>query len=119
MEGDKDADRLAGPKLPATCNAAGAGKWRDEYTAQLKAASVERAVIFPDNDDIGRKHAEQVARSCQAAGLQVKIVTLPDLPPKPHGGRRVLKRSRRGTGQAPRRTARSRFPNLSLRNRSK
>ena len=39
-------------------------------------------VILPDNDDPGRKHAETVAASCHAAGLEVRIVALPNLKPK-------------------------------------
>ena len=79
VEGEKDADRLAGLHLPATTNAGGAEKWRDDYTQQLKAAGVAHVVILPDNDRVGRRHAEDVARRCHAAGLQVQIVPLPDL----------------------------------------
>lgn len=82
VEGEKDADRLRAIGLPGTTNAAGAGKWRQEYTAQLQAASVESVVILPDNDDPGRQHAAMVAASCHAAGLKVKIIALPDLPDK-------------------------------------
>jgi len=81
-EGEKDCDRLASLGLPATCNAGGAGKWREEYTQQLQAAGVQQIVILPDNDAPGRNHADEVARLCHAAGLQVKIVTLPGLTPK-------------------------------------
>ena len=82
VEGEKDADRLWGLGIPATTCPMGAGKWRGEYAGQLKAAGIERVVILPDNDDEGRRHAQQVALSCLKAGLQVKIVHLPDLAPK-------------------------------------
>ena len=78
-EGEKDADRLRAIGLPGTTNAGGAGKWRPEYTQQLQAAGVEHAVIVPDYDAPGRLHADSVAASCHAAGLQVKIITLPGL----------------------------------------
>lgn len=81
-EGEKDAVALRALGLVATTNAGGAGKWRDEYAHQLRAAGVESVVVLPDNDDPGQKHAADVARSCHGAGLKVKIVTLPDLPPK-------------------------------------
>ena len=81
-EGEKDAERLWSVGLAGTCNAGGAGKWKDDYTVQLKAATAERVVILPDNDEPGRQHAAEIARSCHAAGLKVKIVTLPDVPPK-------------------------------------
>ena len=81
--GEKDADALTAIGIPATTNALGEGKWRDTYTQQLVAAGVERVRIFPDNDDPGRAHADQVASSCVAGGIRdVKIITLPDVPPK-------------------------------------
>jgi putative DNA primase/helicase len=76
-EGEKDADRLWEIGLPATTNVGGAGKWREEYTQQLVAAKVRQAVIFPDNDEPGRKHAEKVAGSLHEAGITVKVVRLP------------------------------------------
>ncbi|MCX6543780.1 MAG: AAA family ATPase [Acidobacteria bacterium] len=82
VEGEKDADRLWSIGVPATTNAGGAGKWRDEYSAQLKAAGCKRVAVLPDNDPPGEAHARAVARSCHAAGLSVKIVTLRDLPAK-------------------------------------
>ncbi len=81
-EGEKDADRLRAIGLPGTTSPGGAGKWRDAYADQLKAATVEHVVVLPDHDEPGRQHAEQVAASCHAAGLKVKIVTLPGLPAK-------------------------------------
>jgi putative DNA primase/helicase len=40
-------------------------------------------VILPDNDDEGRKHAGTVAAAARGAGAaSVKLVELPDLPPK-------------------------------------
>lgn len=81
-EGEKDVDRLWSIGLAATCNAGGAGKWKPDYTGQLKAAAVGRVVILPDNDEPGRQHADEIARSCHAAGFHVKVVALPNLPPK-------------------------------------
>ena len=76
-EGERDADRLADLGLTATTNAGGAGKWRDEYTKQLTAAGVQRAIVIPDNDDAGIAHARAVATSCHAAGIKIKLLTLP------------------------------------------
>lgn len=81
--GEKDADALIAIGIPATTNPLGEGKWREAYTQQLVDAGIKRARIFPDNDDTGRAHADQVARSCVAAGISdVKVITLPDVPPK-------------------------------------
>lgn len=81
-EGEKDVDRLWSIGLTATCNAGGASKWKEDYTGQLKAAAVERVVILPDNDEPGRLHADEIARSCHAAGFLVKVVALPGVPSK-------------------------------------
>ena len=81
-EGEKDCDRLASVGLHATTCAGGAEKWRDDYATQLAEAGVKRVAILPDNDEPGRKHAEQVAASCHVVGLEVRIVTLPDVPEK-------------------------------------
>ena len=81
-EGEKDVDTLWSHRLPATTNCGGAGKWTDDYSAQLVKAGVRRVVILPDNDDPGRAHAAAVGRSCQTAGLRVTVVPLPGLPKK-------------------------------------
>ena len=77
-EGEKDVDRLRSLSVPATCNAGGAGKWRPEYSEQLKNAGVRHIVVVPDADEQGRKHGEAVARFCAAAGLEVKKVIPPE-----------------------------------------
>ena len=79
VEGEKDANRLAELGLVATTNPQGAGKWRNEYSDVLAGRGV---TIIPDNDDAGRKHAQAVARSLSGKANSVKIVQLPDLPPK-------------------------------------
>jgi 5S rRNA maturation endonuclease (ribonuclease M5) len=75
-EGEKDADRLARLGLVATTNPGGARKWRDEYTATLMGRHV---AILLDNDEEGRKHAENVARALYSRAASVKVVALPDL----------------------------------------
>ena len=84
-EGEKDADCLRSFGLLATCNPGGAGKWKDDFSSLLKGRSV---VIFPDNDEPGRKHAQQVAESLQKfvqvenEQRQVKVIELPNLSEK-------------------------------------
>ena len=79
VEGEKDVDRLRKLGIPATCNPAGAGKWRDEFSPTLDGADV---VILPDNDDAGREHADKVARSISSHAARIRVVALPDLPRK-------------------------------------
>ncbi len=75
-EGEKDCDNLHDIGVLATCNAGGAGKWTAEHAAFLKGRHV---IVLPDNDDAGRKHAQQVARSLHGIAESVRIVELPDL----------------------------------------
>jgi hypothetical protein len=65
--------------VAATTNFDGAGKWRKEYAPYFLGKKV---VIFPDNDEPGRKHAEQVAQSVYPHAAGVKVVTLDGLPEK-------------------------------------
>lgn len=83
VEGEKDADALASAYPGggvATTNPGGAGKWRESMSRVL--AKAPDVVILPDNDDTGRTHAEQVAASLTAQGATVRVVQLPDIPPK-------------------------------------
>jgi putative DNA primase/helicase len=79
VEGEKDADALAELGYCATTAPMGAGKWREQFADVLAGAPV---VVLPDNDDPGRTHAEGVAATCFERGSVVKVVQLPDVPPK-------------------------------------
>jgi putative DNA primase/helicase len=81
-EGEKDADALVALGLTATTNTGGAGKWTAADTAALITAGVGAVVVVPDNDPAGEAHAAKVAASCRGAGLEVRIVQLPELGPK-------------------------------------
>jgi DNA-binding transcriptional ArsR family regulator len=78
-EGEKDVDRLRSIGAIATTNAGGASKWRGEYNESLRGRKI---VILPDNDNAGRKHAQEVAQSLNGIAASVKIVQLPGLPEK-------------------------------------
>lgn len=79
VEGEKDADNLLAAGLMATTSPMGAGKWRDEYAQHFTNA---RVAILPDNDELGRAHAEDVARSLEGTAADVRVLALADLPPK-------------------------------------
>jgi RecA-family ATPase len=79
VEGEKDADSLNALGFVATCNPMGAGKWRDVYAEHFTGADV---IILPDNDKAGLDHAETVARSLAGEAFRVRVVALPDVPPK-------------------------------------
>jgi len=79
VEGEKDCDNLRKLGLVATTNHGGAKKWRDHYSDYLVGADV---VIIPDDDEPGREHAERVAQSLVGKAKSIRILELPDLPPK-------------------------------------
>lgn len=76
-EGEKDVDALASRGLHATCNLAGAGKWRKSDSEALRGMNV---VILADNDQPGEAHAVAVAVSLRGIAESVKIVRFPELP---------------------------------------
>jgi hypothetical protein len=78
-EGEKDADRLAELGLTATCNPGGAGKWEPEFNQFFAERDV---VILQDNDGAGLVHAAQIERALLPIAQSVRVVWLPDLPPK-------------------------------------
>jgi hypothetical protein len=82
LNGEKAVDRAVSQwgLATATCLPNGEDKWRHEYLAAF--AEVKRVFIVPDNDTIGRKHAHLVGHRLAAAGIEVRIVALPGLPPK-------------------------------------
>lgn len=78
-EGEKDVDRLVDLGFDATTNPMGAGKWRQAYNEFFKGKLV---AILPDNDNVGYKHALQIAESLYGIALEIRIVSLPGLPNK-------------------------------------
>jgi len=74
VEGEKDVESLFKLGLIATCNPMGAGKWRVEYSKYFQGKSV---VIIPDQDTVGRTHANQIASSLLAIANEIKILNLP------------------------------------------
>ena len=79
VEGEKDCENVASMGLVATTCPQGAGKLSKVDVSQLEG---RRIAIIPDNDNAGRDHAEQVARSLLGRAEDVRIVHLRDLPEK-------------------------------------
>jgi DNA primase (bacterial type) len=78
-EGEKGVESLIEHGLTATCSPMGAGKWRDEYSYYFTS---RKAIVLPDNDETGRRHAEQVASSLYSITKEVKVLDLPNLSEK-------------------------------------
>lgn len=81
VEGEKDADTLTAHGLVATTAPFGAGKWpaEEDFNRHFDGADV---IILPDNDETGRKHAQQVAHTLKGYVKRLRVVELPGLPEK-------------------------------------
>jgi RecA-family ATPase len=103
VEGEKDVNNLWRLGMPATCNAGGAGKWREDLDQYFEGADV---VIVPDRDPQkrhpktgelmyhedgrpilpGQDHAQDVARHLSAIAARVRVLELwnhwPEMPLK-------------------------------------
>jgi hypothetical protein len=73
VEGEKDVESLRALGLVATTNPMGAGKWRASYSEILRGADV---VLFPHNDDAGRKHVQHIAASLRGTAKRVRILDI-------------------------------------------
>jgi hypothetical protein len=78
-EGEKDVDNLRGLGLVASCNPEGAGKWKSHFNEAFRG---RRVVVLPDNDDKGRRHAQDVANNLRGVAAAVAVLRLPGLPEK-------------------------------------
>jgi len=74
-EGEKDADNLhrLGYDTASGEDGAGPGKWRKEYTEQLRGRLV---CIFQDNDDIGRAYAQETAAALYGVASSVQVLDI-------------------------------------------
>ena len=76
VEGEKDADLLAGWGLPATTGPFGSSKWPEALNPHFADKNIG---ILPDNDEAGRKHAMAVARALLPNAKLVIVIDLPNL----------------------------------------
>lgn len=77
VEGEKDAETLWTLGIPATTAPMGAGKWKPTYTEALRGKKV---VVFRDNDEPGRLHAELVCRALAPVVAGLKLLNVSDEP---------------------------------------
>jgi hypothetical protein len=78
-EGEKDADNVRALGFTATTNPMGAGKWKPHHSEALRGKHV---ILCGDNDEPGREHVHKVGQALQRIAASVKVIQLPDLPPK-------------------------------------
>ena len=74
VEGEKDADNLAGLGFVATCNSGGAGKWAESLNQYFEGRNV---IILPDNDAAGEAHVRTLLGNLQGTANRIKVVRLP------------------------------------------
>jgi putative DNA primase/helicase len=86
VEGEKDADALAKLGLVATTNPGGADKdgkggkkWPETFSRWFEG---RHAILIPDNDERGNWHVRAVAQKLQGKAASIRILELPNLPPK-------------------------------------
>ncbi len=82
-EGEKDVDtiRRLGYNAASGADGAGPGKWRKEYTEQLRGCSV---CVFTDNDTVGRAYAAETCNALHGVASSVRLLDIatvwPDIP---------------------------------------
>jgi putative DNA primase/helicase len=84
-EGEKDCDSLAALGLVTTTNSEGAtplkaktGKWTPELNKWFHG--VRRLFILADNDEVGRRFAEEKARALGSIVPDLRVILFPDVP---------------------------------------
>jgi putative DNA primase/helicase len=82
LEGEKDCDRAASAGLVATTNHQGAQSTDRTWPYFLDHFRGRDCRIVPDNDPGGRAHARRVAGYLLGVARSIRIVELPDCPPK-------------------------------------
>jgi Protein of unknown function (DUF3631) len=77
-EGEKCCDALAKVGFVATCNSGGADEGRGKkWTADLsKWFRGRRVILLPDNDKLGHRHVQHVAKQLHGVAESVRIVDL-------------------------------------------
>lgn len=73
-EGEKDVHTAMRLGFIATCNSGGAGKWGYLPKSVYRYFENRPVIIIADNDDAGRKHANEVARSLWPYAKSIKII---------------------------------------------
>jgi len=75
-EGEKDCLAIWEQEIPATCNAGGAGKWKDGHSKAVIRLSFTDVVIIADRDEPGKSHALAVRDSLRRNGYKGHLRTV-------------------------------------------
>jgi 5S rRNA maturation endonuclease (ribonuclease M5)/KaiC/GvpD/RAD55 family RecA-like ATPase len=77
VEGEKDVDTLRARGLIATCNPMGEGKWHFVAEDAVRVLRGRHVAVIADGDDVGRKHAQQVAETLRTHVSTLRVLELP------------------------------------------
>lgn len=77
VEGEKDVEALVAKGFLATCNPGGAGKWSAVASTAREVLRERELVVVADRDDVGRKHAIEVAESLRDVARSLVTVECP------------------------------------------
>ena len=80
-EGEKDANTLhvLGYNAVSGADGAGPGKWRKEYTEQLRGLHV---CVFQDNDQVGKDYAAETCSALHGVAASVRLLDLAEVWPE-------------------------------------
>lgn len=77
VEGEKDVETMRKQGLVATTSSGGAKNWSDELNEALRDKNI---IILPDNDKVGKAHADMIAHKLYGIAAGIKVVVLSALP---------------------------------------
>ena len=79
VEGEKDVESLERIGELATCNPGGAGKWSFVVETARIALAGRNVIVIADVDknDVGQKHAKEVASSLEGVAASVRVMQCP------------------------------------------
>lgn len=77
VEGEKDVEALVAAGAVATTNPGGAGKWTAVADIARSVLAGRDVIVVADADDVGRKHALEIAESLRPVARSLRIVSAP------------------------------------------
>lgn len=77
VEGERDVETLRSRGFLATCNPGGAGKWSMVAEHAREVLRGRDVVVIADRDEVGRKHALEVANSLRSVTRSVVVRECP------------------------------------------
>ncbi len=77
VEGEKDVETLTKRGYTATTNPGGAGKWHHVADLAKTVLQGRDVIVIADADEVGRRHAREVASTLQGIARSVQVLECP------------------------------------------